>query len=104
MLNSRIQYVHVRDAKLDPAGPIYVPMGSGDVPVRNFLTRLQGVGYTGWVTMEWDRACLPNLAGPEAVLPAAAKILQEYVKLVHRSGHALKASASQTGSVARKSD
>ena len=89
-LNSRIQYVYVTDARLDPAGPIYRPIGQGDIPIRNFLTRLQGVGYTGWVTLKWDKATLSNLAGPEEVLPEAAKVLQEYVKVVHRSGHPVK--------------
>lgn len=45
-LNSRIRLAHVWDH--DGAG-MPVEMGSGRVPVRSFIERLRGIGYTGWV-------------------------------------------------------
>jgi sugar phosphate isomerase/epimerase len=41
-LNSRIQYVRLRDPR----------PGEAAVPVQNLLIRLRGIGYTGWVTVE----------------------------------------------------
>ena len=68
-LNSRIQYVQVKDAKLGPLGAIYCKLGEGDVKVKQFLIRLMGIGYGGWVTVEWEKAWLPNIAEPEEILP-----------------------------------
>ena len=40
------------------------PVGEGDVQVQKLLIRLMGIGYTGWITMEWEKAWLPGLAVP----------------------------------------
>ena len=79
-LNSRIQYTQVKDAKLGPLGASFCPLGEGDVAVQKFLTRLLGIGYTGWVTFEWEKAWLPGLSGPEVALPDAIKKLREWTK------------------------
>ncbi|HVT87500.1 MAG TPA: sugar phosphate isomerase/epimerase family protein [Tepidisphaeraceae bacterium] len=79
-LNSRIQYVQVKDAKLGPLGANFCKLGEGDVQVRKLLIRLMGIGYSGWVTMEWEKAWLVNLAEPEEILPDSIKKLQEWTK------------------------
>jgi sugar phosphate isomerase/epimerase len=77
-LNSRIQYTQVKDAKLTSLGATLCPLGEGDVAVETFLTRLRGIGYDGYVTFEWEKAWLPNIAPPEEALPAAIKKLKEW--------------------------
>jgi sugar phosphate isomerase/epimerase len=77
-LNSRIVYTQVKDAKLSPLGATLCPLGEGDLPVEKFLTRLRGIGYDGYVTFEWEKAWLPNIAPPEEALPAAIKKLKEW--------------------------
>jgi sugar phosphate isomerase/epimerase len=77
-LNSRIQYTHVKDAKLGPLGATYTKLGEGDVQVQRFVDRLRGIGYTGWITLEWEKAWLPNIAEPEEVFPDAVKKLREW--------------------------
>ncbi|MDB5333300.1 MAG: Acyl-CoA synthetase (AMP-forming)/AMP-acid ligase [Phycisphaerales bacterium] len=67
VLNSKIQYTHV-----PPPGA-----GEGDAPVRKFLTRLQGIGYGGYVTV--DSGGLPSDRVPEAMLPEALKKLREWM-------------------------
>ena len=79
-LNSRIQYTQVKDAKLSALGATLCPLGEGDVPVEKFLVRLKGIGYSGYVTFEWEKAYLPNIAGPEESLPAAAKKLKAWLR------------------------
>lgn len=79
VLNSKIQYTQVKDAKLGPLGAQYCKLGEGDVPVQKFLTRLQGIGYDGWVTFEWEKAWLPNIAEPDEVLPHAIQKLREWI-------------------------
>jgi hypothetical protein len=48
------------------------------VPVRKFVTRLRGIGYDGYVTVEWEKAWLPGLAEPEEILPDSIKKLREW--------------------------
>jgi sugar phosphate isomerase/epimerase len=78
VLNSKIAYTQVKDAKLGALGATYCKLGEGDVPVEKFMTRLLGVGYTGYVTLEWEKAWLPNIAGPEEILPDAAVKLRKW--------------------------
>jgi sugar phosphate isomerase/epimerase len=79
-LNSRIQYVHVKDAKLGALGATFCKLGEGDVAVQVFLTRLQGIGYGGWVTLEWEKAWLPGLAEPEEILPDSIAKLRRWTR------------------------
>ena len=71
VLNSKIAYTQVKDAKLGALGATLCKLGEGDVPVEKFVTRLKGVGYGGYVTVEWEKAWLPNIAEPQDVLPDA---------------------------------
>lgn len=78
VLNSKIQYTQVKDAKLGSLGATYCKLGEGDVPVRKFVTRLRGIGYDGYVTLEWEKAWLPALAEPEEILPDSVAKLKEW--------------------------
>jgi sugar phosphate isomerase/epimerase len=78
VLNTKIQYTQVKDAKLGSLGATYCKLGEGDVPVRKFVNRLAGIGYHGYVTVEWEKAWLPGLAEPEEILPDAIKKLKEW--------------------------
>jgi len=80
-LNSRIAYTQVKDAKLGPLGATYCKLGEGDVPIKSFLTRLRGIGYSGYVTMEWEKAWLPALAEPEEILPDSITKLKEWAEM-----------------------
>ncbi len=82
VLNSRIHYVQVRDAQIAPAGAGYAPLGSGDVAIEDFLKRLRGIGYAGYVNFGWDRTRFPNLPGAEAMLPEAIETLRHWTKIV----------------------
>jgi hypothetical protein len=70
----------VKDAKLGPLGASFCPLGEGDIQVKKLLIRLQGIGYTGWVSLEWEKAWLPGLAEPEVILPDSIKKLREWTK------------------------
>lgn len=79
-LNNKIVYTQVKDAKLGPLGATYCKIGEGDAQVRNFIRRLRGIGYESYVTLEWDKAWLPNLAGPEEILPNTIAKLRDWDK------------------------
>jgi sugar phosphate isomerase/epimerase len=80
-LNSKIHYCQVKDAKLGALGATYCKLGEGDVPVQKFISRLRGIGFDGYVTVEWEKAWLPNIAEPEEVLPDAATKLRKWAAI-----------------------
>jgi sugar phosphate isomerase/epimerase len=51
-LNSRIQYARVRHVQSTPAVSKDCKLGEGNVPVENFITRLRGIGFGGYVTVD----------------------------------------------------
>lgn len=79
VLNSKIQYVQVQDATLGALGATYCKLGEGEVLVEKFIRRLLGIGYNGWITFEWEKAWLANIAEPEEVLPDAVKKLKDWI-------------------------
>jgi sugar phosphate isomerase/epimerase len=84
-LNTRISYAQVKDAKFGPLGATYCKLAEGDVQVERFIKRLRGIGYEGYVTFEWEKAWLPNLAEPEEVLPDAIGKLRKWDEKLEQS-------------------
>ena len=71
-LQGHIAHVHVKDARKSPtdaSGWQLVLLGEGEVPVRQQLSILQQQGYTGYVSVEWEKRWHPELAEPEIALP-----------------------------------
>jgi sugar phosphate isomerase/epimerase len=71
-LDGHIAHVHVKDARrLDAAGTQWqlVLIGEGEVPIREQLQSLQQHGYTGYVSVEWEKRWHPEIEGPEVALP-----------------------------------
>jgi fatty-acyl-CoA synthase len=81
VLNSKIQYVQVKDAAIGALGATYCKLGEGQVPLEKLMIRLRGIGYGGWVTFEWEKAWLPGLAEPEDVFPDAIAKLKAWQNL-----------------------
>jgi fatty-acyl-CoA synthase len=71
-LGPRIAHVHVKDARrTTPNGSDWqlVLLGEGEVPVRGQLQALQRHGYSGYVSVEWEKKWHPEIAEPEIALP-----------------------------------
>jgi sugar phosphate isomerase/epimerase len=78
-LGMRIHLVHVKDARRRDDGWELVPLGEGEVPVRESLAALHAAGYDGWLTFEWEKRWHPELAAPEAALPRDGEILKRWL-------------------------
>ena len=76
-LGRSIRLVHVKDARRRGEEWELVPLGDGDVPVRESLAALRALGYDGWLTVEWERRWHPQLAPPEDALPHELATLRE---------------------------
>jgi sugar phosphate isomerase/epimerase len=82
-LRDRLLHIHIKDGRR-PAdgGPNWdlTLLGEGDVPTRDILAALHGMGYNGWLSVEWEKKWHPDLAEPEVALPQHAALLKEYLK------------------------
>jgi sugar phosphate isomerase/epimerase len=78
-LGDRIHLVHVKDARRDGDDWRLVPLGEGEVPVRESLAVLGAAGYRGWLTVEWEKRWHPELAEPAVALPRELATLKSLV-------------------------
>lgn len=84
-LNSRIRIAKIKDARIGQASG-YLPLGEGTVGLPTFLRRLRGVGFDGYLSVEWDRLWMPDALAPaEEFLPAAAETLRSWLKDIDES-------------------
>ena len=79
-LEARIYLVHVKDARRRDDGWELVPLGEGEVPVRESLAALRAAGYDGWLTVEWEKCWHPELAEPEVALPRDGDTLRDWLR------------------------
>jgi sugar phosphate isomerase/epimerase len=75
-LGPAIRLVHVKDARRRGSEWELVPLGDGDVPVRESLDALRAHGYDGWLTIEWEKRWHPELAEPDLALPHELQALR----------------------------
>ena len=50
-----VRYIHVKDSILSDGKVRYKMLGEGNLPIKDFLTALDDIGYDGWYTLEWIR-------------------------------------------------
>jgi sugar phosphate isomerase/epimerase len=71
-LRQRIVHVHIKDARRsesESSGWALVLLGEGEVPVKEQLELLEKNGYTGYVSVEWEKMWHPEIPEPEIALP-----------------------------------
>src|SRR5579875_1152334 len=81
-IGSRLCLAQVKDAVRTGSGPRdwhLVPLGEGDVPVRDMLGLLFRGGYDGWVSVEWEKRWHPEIDEPETALPQHLRLLRTWV-------------------------
>lgn len=82
LLGKRLSHVHIKDGKRaadgGPAWPLAL-VGEGNVPVPQILKLLHAEGYTGWLSVEWEKKWHPEIAEPEIALPQHSARLREYL-------------------------
>jgi sugar phosphate isomerase/epimerase len=70
-------HVHVKDGSL---GRGYTLLGEGDVPLFPMLDLLLDGGYSGPVSLEWEKRWEPQIADPEIAFPQYAAGLRAYLE------------------------
>jgi len=82
-LAGRILLAQVKDARRAPGradGWQLVPLGEGEVPVREILQRLLASGYQNWISVEWEKRWHPEIADPETALPQHLELLRGWLR------------------------
>jgi sugar phosphate isomerase/epimerase len=81
-LNSRIRVAKVKDADIG-SGSGFVQLGDGTCEIPQFIKRLMGIGFNGYITVEWDRLWLGDALAPaEEVLPESHARLTAWIKAI----------------------
>jgi sugar phosphate isomerase/epimerase len=82
-LAGRVMLAQVKDARRAPDrddGWQLVPLGEGEVPVREMLTLLADGGYQGWISVEWEKRWHPEIEEPEVALPQHLRLLDSWLR------------------------
>jgi len=85
-LGGLIEYVQLKDAKIDPktGDRRYVLFGEGDLPLADFSASLQTLKYDGWICFEWEKMWHPDIEEPEVALPHFAKAIRRLTGIENR--------------------
>ncbi len=79
-LGPRILLVQVKDACLRDGDWQLVPLGEGEVPVRDMLGLLADGGYRHWISVEWEKRWHPEIEEPEVALPRHLDLLATWLE------------------------
>ena len=88
-IGPRVLHVHVKDARRSvghKGGWQLVPLGEGEVPVREIIGLLAARGYGGYISVEWEKYWHPEIEGPEIALPQHLAVLEEWEQDLAREG------------------
>jgi sugar phosphate isomerase/epimerase len=80
LIGERTRHAHVKDARREGERWQLLPLGEGEVPVRAMLGTLHSHGWSGWVSVEWEKKWHPELADPEQAFPQHADLLRQYLR------------------------
>jgi sugar phosphate isomerase/epimerase len=75
-IQPHVIHLHVKDSVSEPSGKHpyrYVFPGEGEFPAIALFAALRGDGYSGVVSLEWERLWHPELAPLSEALSEAAK-------------------------------
>jgi fatty-acyl-CoA synthase len=79
LVGERLLVVHIKDAVRSDEAWRLMPLGEGEVPVREALGELRERGFSGWLVVEWEKFWHPELAEPQVALPQHARVLREWL-------------------------
>ena len=80
-LGPRILLTQVKDARRGADGEWrLVPLGQGEVPVRDMLGLLAAGGYPHWISVEWEKRWHPEIEEPEVALPQHLNVLAGWLE------------------------
>jgi sugar phosphate isomerase/epimerase len=80
LIGDRLLNVHLKDARRNGDVWELLPLGQGEIPVRDGLRLLKQRGYDDFISVEWEKKWHPELAEPEVAYPQHLELLKIYVR------------------------
>ena len=96
-LGSYIKYVHVKDSIVKDGKCEYRMMGEGDLPILEMLDALVGIGYDGYISLEWVKRWANELSDAGIVFPQFSHYMQNYMESLSRHEGELQDNNAHTG-------
>lgn len=72
-----IKHTHVKDARHKDGGKELCLIGDGEVPVPEIVATLKEGGYSGWLSLEYEKQWVQALEEPEVSLPAYISYIKQ---------------------------
>ncbi len=85
-LGERCDHMHIKDGRRNSQNEKWdlTLLGEGEVPIPAILSMLHQQGYSGWLSVEWEKKGHPEIAEPEIAIPQHAEVLQQYLTEIER--------------------
>ncbi|HCE46462.1 MAG TPA: sugar phosphate isomerase/epimerase [Lentisphaeria bacterium] len=82
-IGDKVRYTHFKDSIGTADGKHkYTLLGKGDVPLKEIVSCLKKGGYTGYLTLEWEKRWHAELEEPEVSLPQYIEEMRKILKSV----------------------
>jgi sugar phosphate isomerase/epimerase len=79
-LKAYIRHVHLKDSVPKGIDRLYVLTGTGEVPVARQVAALEGIGYRGVYSFEWEKRWHPEIEEPEVAFPQFVEVASRYLR------------------------
>lgn len=80
MIGDMIRHVHIKDSIVQDGKLKYTMVGYGDLPVRECIETLNGIGYDGYYSLEWLKRWDLSLEEPGIAFAAYADYMKSLAK------------------------
>ncbi len=70
-----MRHVHIKDGRPNN----YTLVGEGDIPIFPMLDLILDGGYTGPLSLEWEKRWIPEIAEPEVAFPQYTRVMGQYL-------------------------
>lgn len=75
-----LKHIHIKDSIQEGKEAKLTFIGQGDVPVYEVIQVLSSIGYTGYLSYEWEKVWQPDLPEADEAFPQFVKKMKEYLK------------------------
>ena len=82
LLGPWIRNTHIKDAKRADDGKLHLCLvGDGDLPLADCIAQLRGIGYDGYLTLEWEKQWHGELDEPEVAYPKYVQVMRSLLSV-----------------------
>jgi len=80
-IGDKVRYTHFKDSipTDDRGGHKYALIGKGNIPLKDIVSCMKKGGYTGYLTLEWEKRWHKEIEEPEVAFP---QYIQEMKKII----------------------